>query len=196
MVSEVNNNSGLTLATLKSRLENFSELTGASSKPVPNAQQNNGLVSFKYQDSFEPVKGNFEILSFAKNMKGANEYIGALQTASSVLKKMDKAISDGANDATLNDIATNSKFLGNAIFDKTLVVSIGKNEFSFTLQNPTSLPNAQRQDYIATTRNEINATLSKVSDAISSPDITPSVPVNGQGFNFEEFDAQAFKKMF
>lgn len=194
MVSDINN-SGLTLASLKSRLEGFSQTPAAPVSPSPNAQQSNGVISAK-SDTLEPVKGNFEVLAFAKTAKGANEYIGALQTASSTLKKIDNAIAEGADDAQVRELAANSKFLGNTLFDKNLIVSIGKNDFSLTLQNPASLPQSERKDYIATTRNEISYTLSKVSEAITSPEATPNVPINGQEYNFEEFDAEAFKKMF
>ncbi|MDE7195395.1 MAG: flagellar FLiS export co-chaperone, partial [Helicobacter sp.] len=124
------------------------------------------------------------------------EYIGALQTASSTLKKIDKAISEGASDEQVRELAANSKFLGNTLFDKNLIVSIGKNDFSLTLQNPASLPAEQRGEYIATTRDAISKTLGKVSEAITSPEATPNVPINGQEYNFEEFDAEAFKRMF
>ncbi|MDE6979016.1 MAG: flagellar FLiS export co-chaperone [Helicobacter sp.] len=194
MVSEVNN-SNLTLASLKSRLEGFSQLSSAPVSPTPNAQQSNGVISAK-QDTVEPAHPNFEILAFAKTAKGANEYIGALQTASSTLKKIDKAISEGASEEQVRELAANSKFLGNTLFDKNLIVSIGKNDFSLTLQNPASLPAEQRGEYIAKTRDEISSTLGKVSEAITSPEATPNVPINGQEYNFEEFDAEAFKRMF
>ncbi|MDE7173454.1 MAG: flagellar FLiS export co-chaperone [Helicobacter sp.] len=195
MVSEVNN-SGLTLASLKSRLEGFSQTPAAPVSPTPNAQQSNGVISARQQDTVEPAHPNFEILAFAKTAKGANEYIGALQTASSTLKKIDKAISEGASDEQVRELAANSKFLGNTLFDKNLIVSIGKNDFSLTLQNPASLPAEQRGEYIAATRDAISKTLGKVSEAITSPEATPNVPINGQEYNFEEFDAEAFKRMF
>lgn len=194
MVSEVHN-SGLTLASLKSRLEGFSQMPAAPVSPTPNAQQSNGVISAR-QDTVEPAHPNFEILAFAKTAKGANEYIGALQTASSTLKKIDKAMNEGASDEQVRELAANSKFLGNALFDKNLIVSIGKNDFSLTLQNPASLPAEQRGEYIAATRDTISKTLGKVSEAISSPEATPNVPINGQEYNFEEFDAEAFKRMF
>lgn len=194
MVSEVNN-SNLTLASLKSRLESFSQVSSTPVSPTPNAQQSNGVISAK-QDTVEPAHPNFEILAFAKTAKGANEYIGALQTASSTLKKIDKAISEGAGEEQVRELAANSKFLGNTLFDKNLIVSIGKNDFSLTLQNPASLPAEQRGEYIAKTRDEISSTLGKVSEAITSPEATPNVPINGQEYNFEEFDAEAFKRMF
>ncbi len=194
MVSEVNN-SNLTLASLKSRLEGFSQVSSTPVSPTPNAQQSNGVISAK-QDTVEPAHPNFEILAFAKTAKGANEYIGALQTASSTLKKIDKAISEGASEEQVRELAANSKFLGNTLFDKNLIVSIGKNDFSLTLQNPASLPAEQRGEYIAKTRDEISSTLGKVSEAITSPEATPNVPINGQEYNFEEFDAEAFKRMF
>lgn len=194
MVSEVNNSS-LTLASLKSRLEGFSQVSSTPVSPTPNAQQSNGVISAK-QDTVEPAHPNFEILAFAKTAKGANEYIGALQTASSTLKKIDKAISEGASEEQVRELAANSKFLGNTLFDKNLIVSIGKNDFSLTLQNPASLPAEQRGEYIAKTRDEISSTLGKVSEAITSPEATPNVPINGQEYNFEEFDAEAFKRMF
>ncbi|MDE7254961.1 MAG: flagellar FLiS export co-chaperone [Helicobacter sp.] len=195
MVSEVNN-SGLTLASLKSRLEGFSQTPAAPISPTPNAQQSNGVISARQQDTVEPAHPNFEILAFAKTAKGANEYIGALQTASSTLKKIDKAMSEGASDEQIRELAANSKFLGNTLFDKNLIVSIGKNDFSLTLQNPASLPAEQRGEYIAATRDAISKTLGKVSEAITSPEATPNVPINGREYNFEEFDAEAFKRMF
>ena len=195
MVSEVNN-SGLTLASLKSRLEGFSQTPAAPVSPTPNAQQSNGVISARQQDTVEPAHPNFEILAFAKTAKGANEYIGALQTANSTLKKIDKAMSEGASDEQIRELAANSKFLGNTLFDKNLIVSIGKNDFSLTLQNPASLPAEQRGEYIAATRDAISKTLGKVSEAITSPEATPNVPINGQEYNFEEFDAEAFKRMF
>ena len=195
MVSEVNN-SGLTLASLKSRLEGFSQTPAAPVSPTPNAQQSNGIISARQQDTVEPAHPNFEILAFAKTAKGANEYIGALQTANSTLKKIDKAMSEGASDEQIRELAANSKFLGNTLFDKNLIVSIGKNDFSLTLQNPASLPAEQRGEYIAATRDAISKTLGKVSEAITSPEATPNVPINGQEYNFEEFDAEAFKRMF
>ncbi len=198
MVPEINNSQfGLTLDSLKNRLEHFSApITSDSTQPTPNAQQNNGVISAAKQDTVELSKSNFEVLAFAKTIKGANEFIGALQTANVALKKINKAISSGADENTISEIASKSSFMGNKIFDKNLVVSVGGNEFSLTLQNPASLNSQERLNYVSSKQADIIATLNDVNKTISSPTLPNNVSTNGNPYNFEEFDAQAFKKMF
>ncbi|WP_181566276.1 flagellar FLiS export co-chaperone [Helicobacter monodelphidis] len=197
-MTEINTgNAGLSLALLKSRLGEFSNVPTSSSNAEfkPNATENKGMITPK-QDSLSLSSSNFEVLAFTKSVKGANEFIGALQTANVTLKKIDKAMSEGADTGVVSDLAEKSSFMGNKLFNKNLLVSVGGKDFSLTLQNPADLSDDSRGEYISSKRAEIAQVLSDVNVAVSSHESMPSVPTNGSKYNFEEFDAEAFKKMF
>ncbi|MGP1450426.1 MAG: flagellar FLiS export co-chaperone [Wolinella sp.] len=138
-----------------------------------------------------------EIEAFTRGIKGANEFIGALQVADIALKKMAKEGENTVNEAQaaeslakIDMLAQNSSFMGKKLFDRELTNEVNSTRFSLTLENPASMGNEMIR-YIDSKRGEIASTLTNVSNAISSSSL-----VEDSGFNFEEFDPSAFKKLF
>lgn len=128
-----------------------------------------------------------EIEAFTRGVKGANEYIGALQSADVTLKKMSKS----ENTEAMSALAEASSFMGKKLFDRELVNEIGSERFSLTLRNPAPF-GEEAKEYITQKRGEISGLLAKVSDAISNSNRVE----NPNNYNFEEFDANAFMKLF
>lgn len=128
-----------------------------------------------------------EIEAFAQGVKGANEYIGALQSADIALKKMSNL--DDAHE--MNKVAQSSSFMGKKLFDKELINEVGGERFSLALRDPSLLGN-EAKEYVAQKREEISGLLARVSSAISNSNRVE----NPNNYNFEEFDANTFMKLF
>lgn len=192
--------------------KHLGSLTPSNEPENPVLERSNSLKG----DSAEFDTKRLEIEAFSQGIKGANEFIGALQSADVALKKMGKegenlawihqSLQDPLMDSStqealkeqlqesqekISSLAQNSSFMGKKLFDRELVNEVGGERFSLSLQDPSSL-GEESMSYIEGKRVEISQTLSKVSEAISKGNSTP----NPNNYNFEEFDASAFMKLF
>lgn len=131
------------------------------------------------------VQSKASIHRFSEDMKGANEFIGALQTASSTLRKILKLAQsvDSASEAPLiakarGDIARlveEAAFMGVKLFDSTLSTRMGGVEYTLSLDSPLPLleshstPFSALISYVEEKALEANQTLLTLSEALSAP---------------------------
>lgn len=167
-------------------------------------------------DRVEFDSKKLEIEAFSRDIKGANEFIGALQNADVALKKMQKegenlawigqSLHDPLMDSetkgalesqskesleVISALAQNSTFMGKKLFERELVSEVSGIRFSLSLQNPAAL-GTEAGDYITAKRSEISEKISMVSEVISASATTE----NPNNYNFDEFDPSAFMKLF
>ncbi|MCH5313182.1 MAG: hypothetical protein J1E28_02105 [Helicobacter sp.] len=146
------------------------------------------------------------IHKFGEDIKGANEFIGALQSASSALKKILKiaqntSVQDIQNiKASMQEIIENASFMGVGLFDTRLDTSLNGITYTLSVESPLSLcvlKSAESLDaessfvevdmsavvaYVEEKMQEISQMLMTLSDALTEPN-----PV--------EFDPAQFAQM-
>lgn len=155
------------------------------------------------------------IHKFSEDIKGANEFIGALQSASVVLKKILK-VAQSVNTQGLHsvrshieNIIANASFMGVALFDTQLDMHFNAKTYTFSIDNPLSLcPNVDSADsmestcevdmsafigYVEEKGIEIAQILIEVSEAISEPS---SEQYEQEQYSFDTFNPAQFTQMF
>lgn len=143
------------------------------------------------------------IHKFSEDMKGANEFIGALQTANVACKKILKLAKDlGANSLSqdsqdLQDIIENTAFMGVKLFNTQLSTTLNATSYTFCIDNPMPLLQADSNTqaliaYINEKSQEITQLLLTLSDALVESS-TPST--SSENYNFNEFNAKAFSQI-
>ena len=151
---------------------------------------------------------------FSEDIKGANEFIGALQSASIALKKLLKlaqSVDIQSQDiqiaqvkSAMQEIINNTSFMGVKLFDTQLHTHLNTKTYTITIDNPMSLcestshtpscantPMDSFISYVEEKTNEITQMLLDLSEAL----IEPTNPKQENGYNFEEFNPQAFTQM-
>lgn len=134
---------------------------------------------------------SIHIHKFSEDMKGANEFIGALQSASVVLKKILKLAQsvDSQSESiqiaqsAIQELVTNASFMELPLFDSNLNATLNGTTYSLVIDNPMPLC----ADYLNAMNNliayteekilELNEMLSRFSEALTEP-ITPGNPAN------------------
>ena len=143
------------------------------------------------------------IHKFSEDMKGANEFIGALQTANVACKKILKLAKDlGANSLSqdsqdLQDIIENTAFMGVKLFSTQLSTTLNATSYTFCIDNPMPLLQADSNTqaliaYINEKSQEITQLLLTLSDALVESS-TPST--SSENYNLNEFNAKAFSQI-
>ena len=143
------------------------------------------------------------IHKFSEDMKGANEFIGALQTANVACKKILKLAKDlGANSLSqdsqdLQDIIENTAFMGVKLFNTQLSTTLNATSYTFCIDNPMPLLQADSNTqaliaYINEKSQEITQLLLTLSDALVESS-TPST--SSENYNLNEFNAKAFSQI-
>ncbi|WP_233705402.1 flagellar FLiS export co-chaperone [Helicobacter cinaedi] len=143
------------------------------------------------------------IHKFSEDMKGANEFIGALQTANVACRKILKLAKDlGANSLSqdsqdLQDIIENTAFMGVKLFNTQLSTTLNATSYTFCIDNPMPLLQADSNiqaliAYINEKSQEITQLLLTLSDALVESS-TPST--SSENYNFNEFNAKAFSQI-
>ncbi|MDE7235648.1 flagellar FLiS export co-chaperone [Helicobacter japonicus] len=85
------------------------------------------------------------IHKFGEDIKGANEFIGALQSASVALRKIlkiakDTTIQDVCNiKASVQEVINNASFMGIELFDTRLDTTLNGITYTFVVENPLPL---------------------------------------------------------
>lgn len=133
------------------------------------------------------LQSRASIHRFSEDMRGANEFIGALQSASSALRKILKLAQsvDSESEALLitkarGDIAKlveEAAFMGMKLFDSTLSTRMGGVEYTLSLDSPLPLvesspdsaPFSALISYVEEKALEANQTLLALSEALSAP---------------------------
>lgn len=143
------------------------------------------------------------IHKFSEDIKGANEFIGALQTANVACKKILKLAQNLPENNLLQDlqeIIDNSAFMGVKLFNTQLSTTLNATTYTFCIDNP--MPLLQEKDsntqeafiaYIEEKSQEITQLLLTLSDALVES--TQSSTQTSGGYNFNEFNAKAFSQM-
>lgn len=135
------------------------------------------------------------IVRFGEDIKGANEFIGALQSASVAIRKLlnitKNAESSQNITQNLQEIVDSASFMGFKLFGAELSTQLNAKHYTMHLENPLSLYNATDSSafvgFLDEKIKDINALLLELSEALSAP--------KSQAHNFNHFDKQAFRDM-
>lgn len=155
------------------------------------------------EKQFSQDSNTQSIHKFSEDMKGANEFIGALQTANVACRKILKLAKDlSANSLSqdsqdLQDIIENTAFMGVKLFNTQLSTTLNATSYTFCIDNPMPLLQADSNTqaliaYIEEKSQEITQLLLTLSDALIESS-TPSA--SSENYNFNEFNAKAFSQM-
>lgn len=155
------------------------------------------------EKQFSQDSNTQSIHKFSEDMKGANEFIGALQTANVACRKILKLAKDlGANSLSqdsqdLQDIIENTAFMGVKLFNTQLSTTLNATSYIFCIDNPMPLLQVDSNTqaliaYIEEKSQEITQMLLTLSDALIESS-TPST--SSENYNFNEFNAKAFSQM-
>ncbi len=155
-------------------------------------------------EQFEPeIHPRERIHQFGEDIKGANEFIGALQSASAALKKILKiAKNPTIQDAhtlsqDIQEIVENASFMGCGLFDTCLHTTLHSQAYTFSVNNPLPLlPQSQKGEldthalvlYVEEKIQEANQMLLALNDALLAG--------TEEDYNFNEFNPKAFAEMF
>ena len=147
---------------------------------------------------------------FGEDIKGANEFIGAMQSASVALKKIlklaqnidlehtqDLQISQAKGE--IEQIIQNASFISVPLFDTELETRFNGEHYRSTIENPMPLFKTSQDiptliAYLEEKNNEITQMLLKLSDALTEPTFSPSSQTSQYDFN--HFNAQDFTRLF
>ncbi|WP_334084439.1 flagellar FLiS export co-chaperone [Helicobacter typhlonius] len=149
---------------------------------------------------FETPLGTFNansIHKFGEDIKGANEFIGALQSTSVALRKILKiAYNTSAQDmqnikVSIQEIVDNASFMGVGLFETRLDTTLNNTQYSFIVQNPLPLCKVIESQvnmgevvsYVEEKLQEISQMLITLSDVLTEP-------------NPPEFNPAQFAAMF
>lgn len=161
---------------------------------------------------------SIHIHKFSEDMKGANEFIGALQSASIVLKKILKLaksvdlqsepIQIAQTKSTIQELITHASFMDLPLFDSNLSATLNGTTYGLIIDNPMPLCagvdsiNAINNliDYIEEKILELNEMLKSFSEALTEP-IAPGNSTNKSNSqydlnDFDEFKPEHFAQMF
>lgn len=120
------------------------------------------------------------VKQFSEDMKGANEFIGALQKLDISLKKIAKLLSENmysdANSDTLGEeiklMSQNCTFMNVALFDSELALSTQEREFKITIESPKlNSDYIGALDKINSQRNQIAELLSEINNEMLNKEI-------------------------
>ena len=151
---------------------------------------------------------SLSIHKFGEDIKGANEFIGALQSASLKLKKLlnlaqsldSQSSIEQQNElkASMNELLDSASFMGVKLFGTSLSTSLGGKSYEIAMDNPMPLFNANgsMSDFIAYVEEkslEVAQMLLTLSEALTEP-LTPK-SADSQ-FDFENVNAGALAQMF
>lgn len=146
-------------------------------------------------------KSEFSAKELSSQINDANDFIGALQMLDLSLKKVQKNIQERNSpelsseeqkrslDAQSAAIIQNCSFMGESLFDTSLSVSVGKENFSFEIQNPLLVLEKAGYEgvlaYIEDKREELDALLESIGDAIALGDLS-NIATGSEYRNFKE----------
>ena len=135
-----------------------------------------------------------KLRKFTDGVKGANEMIGAMQIADITLNALGNQIKTGNSNITdLDNTAKATQFKNDSLFGRELSVSLANESVSISLPLPSTIAqNGDLTQGLLAKHDEISSKLSKISELIEKG----SQPFVANGFDFENFDANAFKSMF
>lgn len=150
---------------------------------------------------------SIHIHKFGEDMKGANEFIGALQSAHIALKKLlrlaqsvdsqSENIQIAQTKSAMQDVITNASFMGLPLFDSNLNATLNATNYSVIIDNPMPLL-IDSQDsihnfitYIEDKTLELNQILLAFSEALSEP-IAPK----DSNYEFKEYSPKHFAHIF
>ena len=135
-----------------------------------------------------------KLRKFTDGVKGANEMIGAMQIADITLNALGNQLKTGNSDiANLDSTAKATQFKNDSLFGRELSVSLSGESVSISLPFPSKLAeNGDLAQALSQKHDEISSKLGKISELIEKG----SQPFVANGFDFENFDANAFKSMF
>ena len=141
--------------------------------------------------------------TFSEDMKGANEFIGALQTASIALKKILKNAQNTQqlidSIQAIQDIVDSASFMGVKLFDTHFSTRLNGKTYALSIDSPMPLvPHIESSltqsnplhnliAYVEEKSLEIAQMLIALSDALTEP--SPSE------YDFNSFNPQAFAQM-
>lgn len=162
---------------------------------------------------------SIHIHKFSEDMKGANEFIGALQSASIVLKKILKLaqsvdpqsepIQIAQTKSTIQELIAHASFMELPLFDSNLSATLNGTTYNLIIDNPMPLcadctdSNSAMNNLIGYTEEkiiELNEMLSSFSEALTEP-IAPGSSTNKSNSSydvsdFNEFNPEHFARMF
>lgn len=149
------------------------------------------------------------IHKFGEDIKGANEFIGALQSASLKLKKLlnlAQSIDSQSQEtqaiqveSSMQKLIDESSFMGVKLFDTELSTSLGGVSYSIVIDSPMPLITTQKHtmsdciSYLEEKSLEIAQMLLTLSEALTAP-ISPNA--QDMAFDFENINAGALAQMF
>ncbi|WP_300896706.1 flagellar FLiS export co-chaperone [uncultured Helicobacter sp.] len=157
-------------------------------------------AQFNPQDQEANIYTPSSIHKFGENIKGANEFIGTLQSASIQDLYIKKA--------NIKDVIDNASFMGMSLFDTEFNMTFNSKSYLCVIENPLLLcPNdtaieldsQEAQEpmnaliaYTEDKLQEISHILVEISEAL----VAPSTPASREEYNFEDFSPSQFTQMF
>lgn len=137
---------------------------------------------------------DLEIRRFSNDIKGANEMVGAMQIADITLNALSNQAKLGTSSTQeLDNTAKAAQFKGESLFGRELSMSLAGENISLSLPLPSQIEGDLVENF-SNKHDEISKNLSKMSELIEKASM-PIAP-NSQNYDFENFDATAFKNMF
>lgn len=137
---------------------------------------------------------DLEIRRFSNDIKGANEMVGAMQIADITLNALSNQAKLGTSSTQeLDNTAKAAQFKGESLFGRELSMSLAGENISLSLPLPSQMEGDLVENF-SNKHDEISKSLSKMSELIEKASM-PIAP-NSQNYDFENFDATAFKNMF
>lgn len=141
---------------------------------------------------------------FSEDIKGANEFIGALQSASVALKKILKNAQENANQSVqaIQEIVQSASFMGVKLFDTHFSTRLNGKTYELSIDSPLPLipqdiatessadsvnPLCNLIAYVEDKSLEIAQMLICLSEALSEP--------SQSQYDFNSFNPQAFAQM-
>ncbi len=171
-------------------------------------------AQFNPQDQEANIYTPSSIHKFGEDIKGANEFIGTLQSASLTLKKILKIAQSASiqdlyiKKANIKDVIDNASFMGMSLFDTEFNMTFNSKSYLCIIENPLLLcPNdtaieldsQEAQEpmnaliaYTEDKLQEISHILVEISEAL----VAPSTPASREEYNFEDFSPSQFTQMF
>ena len=149
------------------------------------------------EKQFSQDSNTQSIHKFSEDMKGANEFIGALQTANVACRKILKLAKDLGANSLSQDSQDLQDIIENTAFNTQLSTTLNATSYIFCIDNPMPLLQADSNTqaliaYIEEKSQEITQMLLTLSDALIESS-TPST--SSENYNFNEFNAKAFSQM-
>lgn len=167
------------------------------------------LADINLNEENKTILTKSQIHNFGENMKGVNEFIGAIQTLNVNISKIkdiflkvqwiDDLLQQEKNINTIellksekqnhiidiNYVLENSKFMGIALFDIELSCCVNGKLFKLNVENPLNFINDNVVEYCNQKEEDLNLVILQISQSLSGDNITTTNKSTNK--NLEDF---------